>query len=236
MYIDILDVKIQYDKYGTGEMPVLLLHGWGGDYKSLESIGNMIKDKHTVYALTFPTQYKNNALNMNQYLMLVKEFIVQLNIKKCIIICHSFGARVALMLSAQYPDIVEKLVIISGAGIKPRFNLITYLKIKKYKLLKKLNLLKHNNYGSSDYKLLNDVQKQTFKNIVNTDLTKYSYYIECPTLLIWGNKDKQTPIYMAKKLQKNIKNSKLEIVKNCGHFVYLENYTKCINLIQEFLC
>lgn len=236
MFINILDVQIEYDKYGTGKTPVLLLHGWGGNYKSLASVGNMLSDNHTVYALTFPKQYNNNALNMKQYMFLVKIFLEQLNIGKCIIICHSFGARVAMMLAAHFPNIVEKLVIIAGAGIKPKFNLITYFKIKKYKFLKELGLINQNSYGSADYKKLNDVEKQTFRNIVNKDLTEYTYCIQCKTLIIWGSKDKETPIYMAKKLQKNIKNSKLEIVKNCGHFVYLENFSKCINLIREFLC
>lgn len=236
MIASVLGVEIEYETYGTGSTPVLLLHGWGGNLKSLSSFGNMLKNNFCVHALTFPTQAHNQPLDMPFYVMLIKKFIEENNLLNCIVICHSFGARVALMLAAQ-TNYISKLVVIAGAGIKPKFNLITWLKIKIYKLKKKLNLLSKNKvYGSADYKQLNNVQKQTFNNVISFDITKYCYYISCPTLLIWGNKDAQTPIYMAKKLQRIIKNSKLVIMKNCGHFVFEENFTQCFDEIERFLC
>ncbi len=236
MVVNILGVELEYEKYGTGVTPVLLLHGWGGNLKSLKCFGNLLQQNHCVHSLTFPTQLNNQPLDMPFYVLMVKKFMEQFNLKNCVVICHSFGARVALMLASQ-TNYISKLIVIAGAGIKPRFNLLTWLKIKNFKIKKKLGLLnKSKTYGSADYVKLNNAEKQTFKNVISFDVSNHCYYITCPTLLIWGKNDKQTPIYMAKKLQRIIKNSKLLTIKNCGHFVFEEDFTQCFNAIERFLC
>ena len=47
--------------------------------------------------------------------------------------------------------------------------------------------------------------------------------------------DKDTPLYMAKKLLKNIKNSNLVIFQNAGHYSYLNESQKFINVVKNFL-
>ena len=49
-------------------------------------------------------------------------------------------------------------------------------------------------FASSDYKSLNKEERETFKNIVNLDLTDYLTNIKTETLLIWGDKDYDTPL------------------------------------------
>ena len=94
MTISILGVDIEYETYGTGAIPVLLLHGWGGNMHSLSCFGNMLKDKHTIFSLTFPTQANSKPLDMPFYVLIIKKFMEHFNLVNCIVICHSFGARV----------------------------------------------------------------------------------------------------------------------------------------------
>ena len=237
MQIKLQNYIIEYTKTGTGEMPVLLLHGWGGNKDSLSCFSKMLDNsKYTFYALTLDSEYNSKSLSMPEYCKIVENFIKEMSIYNCIVICHSFGARIAFMLAGKFENYISKLIVIAGAGIKPRFNLNTYIKVKRYKWLKKRNKLKDKNYGSSDYNALSNISKQTFVNVVNFDIEKFTYYINKPTLLIYGNKDKQTPLYMAKKLHKNIKNSKLIVLKGCSHFCYEENFSDCLFNIKEFLC
>ena len=77
--------------------------------------------------------------------------------------------------------------------------------------------------------------RQTFNNIVSTDLTKNLDNIIAPCLIVWGDKDKSTPLYMAKKLNKQIKNSELKIYRNSGHFSYLENFGDFCELCKKYL-
>ena len=75
----------------------------------------------------------------------------------------------------------------------------------------------------------------TFINIVNMDLTPYLHKIMAKTLIIWGNKDKETPIYMARRLHKKIPENKLVVFCGCGHFAYVERHNVFCDMVESFL-
>ena len=77
--------------------------------------------------------------------------------------------------------------------------------------------------------------RQTFQNIVRENLLKYYKNIDCETLIIWGEKDKDTSIKSAYIINKVIKDSGLIIIKDGNHFSYLKNpYTFNI-IIEEYI-
>ena len=90
-------------------------------------------------------------------------------------------------------------------------------------------------YGSDDYKKLSKTMKQTFVNVVNEDLSCFVSKIVCNTLIVWGEKDKETKLWMAKKLNKLIVGSNLKIIKNSGHFCFLDNKTEFLIILDTFL-
>ncbi len=172
-------------------------------------------------------------LNLSDYVEGLKTLIEECKISKAILVGHSFGGRVALLFAAKYPQYVHSLVLIDAAGIKPRRGLRYYTKIGVHKLLKRFGLA--GLAGSSDYQKLSDDDKATFRNIVNEDLSPLLKDITVPTLLLWGKKDKDTPLYMAKKLKNNIRNSDLVVFSKAGHFSYLDEPTATYAVIKYFL-
>ena len=46
------------------------------------------------------------------------EIIRRLNLAPCDIVAHSFGARVAILLAATYPELVGRMILTGAAGIK----------------------------------------------------------------------------------------------------------------------
>ena len=90
-------------------------------------------------------------------------------------------------------------------------------------------------FYSKDYLALNDIMKQSFIKIVNEHLDGYLSQIQVPTLIINGSLDKETPLYMAKKLNKNIKNSTLVVVQGAGHFCFIDKPNKFNMEVKEFL-
>ena len=105
------------------------------------------------------------------------------------------------------------------------------LKIKVNEGLKDKKVLEK--FGSDDYKQLNDIMKQTFVKVVNEDLSDDASKISIPTLLVWGKKDKDTPLYMGKTFNKLIKNSKL-IILNGGHYCHIENLQEYSKICMQF--
>ena len=71
--------------------------------------------------------------------------------------------------------------------------------------------------------------------IVTLDLTSKLKEIKNSTLLIWGENDTDTPLYMAKIMEKEIKDSGLVVIKNAGHFSYLDNTNQYLLVTNEFL-
>ncbi|MFA6330500.1 MAG: alpha/beta hydrolase [Clostridia bacterium] len=236
---------MNYSVQGSGK-PVLFLHGWGGNQLNFKGVIDYLLfrgEQHKCINLDFPpfghSTKSDNSLTIYDYADMVYDLIKALNIDNLSIVGHSFGGRVALIIASQYPEILNKLILVNSAGIKPRFNLIKKLKIAVYKTAKFLNLkhiLKINltKFGSSNYKDLDNVMKQTFINIINADLTDLIPLIKADTLIFWGKKDRETPIYMAKKLHKLIFGSKL-VICNGGHYSYLDCFNIFLNNIIIFL-
>ncbi len=179
------------------------------------------------------TPSPNHPLALIDYVNGVKDLIDYYSLTDVVLLGHSFGGRVAMLFANTYSDCVATLILIDSAGVKPRRGLKYYTKLITHKILKKchLNGLK----GSADYSTLSDVDKRTFINIVNQDLTPILKSISQPTLLIWGGRDKDTPLYMAKKLNKHIKNSDLVVFSRAGHFAYLDELNATTAVIRYFL-
>ena len=52
---------------------------------------------------------------------------------------------------------------------------------------------------------------------------------------MWGENDQDTPLYMAKIMEKEIKDSGLVVLENAGHFSYLDNTNKYLLVTDNFL-
>jgi pimeloyl-ACP methyl ester carboxylesterase len=213
----------------------LFLHGWGGNLESFRK-AMCLADRFTVTAVDFygfgKTPAPPHPVNLDYYVQGVLELIKHYNIDDIIVIGHSFGGRVALKL-ADLCGRVSGIILADSAGLKPRRGVNYYFKVFCYKCGKFLKL-NQQNAGSNDYRRLSGVMKKTFINIVNEDLTKTAKRIVVPTLLIWGGEDRETPLYMLKKLNKYIAKSKAVIFEGAGHFAYLEQSGRFIDLVREF--
>ena len=157
--------------------------------------------------------------------------VCELNIVKPIIIGHSYGGRIGICYAAKYD--VNKLVLVSSAGIKQKLKISKRLKIKVYKTLKKCHLpIK---MGSKDYQNADNVKKIMLVKAVNTDLKEEMNKITCPTLLIYGKEDTVTPLKLGYDIKNNIKDSSLIEIDDCGHFPYLERFSVFNLILSSFL-
>ena len=131
--------------------------------------------------------------------------------------------------------IIEKNVLIDAAGLKDKkdlriklkvatfkslkyiFNLLPISKVKKDEMIKALR----EKFGSSDYANAPKVLQDTLVKSVNEDLTWCLDNMK-ESLIIWGDKDTVTPLWMAKLMETRIRNSGI-VLLNGGHFSYLDD-------------
>ena len=90
-------------------------------------------------------------------------------------------------------------------------------------------------FYSPDYLKLSPIMKESFKLIIREHLDGSLSKIKNPTLVIFGDGDKETPPYMARRFHRGIENSELIIVKDAGHFCFIDKSVKFNTEVREFL-
>ncbi len=212
-------------------LPVLFLHGYlsckESFYYQIESLSKYYK----VIALDLPGFGKAKeppfAYALDDYVDFAVDAINKLCGGNAFIVAHSFGGRIALKIASKYPDKIIASVLAGCAGIRPKRAIKRTFSIFAYKFLKKFNGKLAAEWeakrASADYLALSPLMRESFKKIVNEHLDGILRDVIVPTLLVFGDKDTETPIYMAKKLNRGIRDSGLVVMKNCGHFCFSEN-------------
>ena len=148
------------------------------------------------------------------------------------VIAHSFGARV---LFKTLPDErIDRIILTGAAGIKPRPSLKKSVRILRYKIRKRLKL-DVKNFGSADYRALDGVMRESFLKVVNERLECKIKSVKNDCLIVHGKNDKETPPYMAKRLNKLIKNSSLVFIEGAGHFAFIDRPRVFNVIVKEFL-
>jgi len=71
--------------------------------------------------------------------------------------------------------------------------------------------------------------------IVNLDLTACLGGVSTPTLLLWGEKDTETPIADGRKMERLIRGSRLIAIASAGHFSYLDSPAFVNTVVSAFL-
>ncbi len=254
MFFETAGVGINYQRGGSGA-PVLLLHGWGGCADSMRPFFDMLKLHRTVYAVDFPGHGKSSMpkrpWTVGDFADATLAFIHAMDIMGCDVIAHSFGARIVIKLASGNKDIFSRIVLTGAAGVRKRRNLGYYMRIYRYKLAKKLSKsrfmcgflqLLHmdikervQNAGSVDYRALPENMRRTFSLVVKENLRPLLRRIQNPTLLMWGEGDMETPLWMAKAMEKEIPDCGLVTYPNVGHFAYLERKNEFAAVIAQFL-
>ncbi len=247
-------VHIQYQCQGSGE-PVLLLHGWGGQADSMRPFFNALIQHKTVYAIDFPghggSDMPPTPWTVGDFADSTLAFIQAMGIMGCDVIAHSFGGRIVIKLASRDKNIFSRIVLTGVPGARKKRSIGYYFRVYSYKLGKRASgiawvrrLLKSlgidlkariDKAGSSDYRQLPEQMKRTFSNVVKENLRPLLKHIKNPTLLLWGEADTETPLWIAKAMESEIPDCGLVAYPNAGHFAYLECFAQVMAAVSHFL-
>ena len=90
-------------------------------------------------------------------------------------------------------------------------------------------------YGSKDYAALDPEMRKTFVKVISLDLTDRLKDVKQPTLLVFGDQDTETPLWMAKVMEENIPDAGLVTLAGGTHFAYLEQAGRFCAIARHFL-
>lgn len=257
MEITVKGLKVNYIDNGIpgdGREVVLFLHGWGAPITAYRTVLAPLEERYRVVAFDMPgvggTDEPAQPLTVEDYVDFAESFAQAVDIKKCILICHSHGGRVSVGLMTRPGCKLEvtKAVFIDAAGVLPKRSMGYKIRQRIYKCLRVLgtNPLTKPLFGelyetqrdkrsSADYKAASPVMRKTLSNVVNTDMTPFMPQIKVPVLLVWGEKDTATPLSDGQTMEKLIPGSGLAVIQGGSHFPFVENLRQFAGVMSAFL-
>lgn len=244
----------RYEAAEHADKPVtLFLHGWGCDGSVFSFFEKNIRSSKLI--IDFPGHGQSGEppvpWGVPEFAEQVFYLLQELKISKIRIVAHSFGGRVAIFLASHHPEVIDRIVITGGAGIRKNVSeaqskrQIQYRRYKKIllavgrcrpfkgivnRLMEKLRL----KYGSPDYVRLNENMRATFIKVISQDLTEMLPAIQAPSLLIWGSADTETPLWMGEQMEREIPDAGLVVFEGRSHFAFVEEPQRFLMIIKTF--
>jgi len=248
----------------TDSVPLVLIHGTSSSLHTFEAVVKKINPNRRVITLDMPAfgltgPNATNEYSFKYYSQFLDSFLTKLQIPLCDIGGNSLGGGIAWQFTTYFPNKVRKLILIDATGY-PVMNVKGSIgfKIASTPVINNVMLFITPKALVSaslkgiyqDPSIINQEQIDRFHDMAIAKGNRKALLaifkkgleqepekiktIQKPTLIIWGDKDGLIPVQNASLFNKDIKGSKLAILKNIGHVPMEEDPTKTAALINEF--
>jgi len=266
-FIEVNEMQVHYRDEGDG-FPIVLVHGtaaslhtWDAWTHELKKTNRVIRMDLPAFGITGPN--KNADYSLEAYTTFLHSFLEKLQLKKFHIAGNSLGGNIAWNYTADYPENVEKLILVDASGLPTNKQPPAIFKMAKTPLLKTLFLyvtpkilIKKNieEVYADDSKITDALvdryhkmalrigNRKAFIDRAKTDFGLDSIVninklksIQTPTLLIWGAQDLWIPLGNGIRMDRILVNSKLEVLENSGHVPMEENPNESLEILKNFL-
>lgn len=242
------EILTSYHLSGPGQTPaVIFLHGWGSSKEVWVPTMQFLKTVGiSSLALDLPgfgkTELPPQVWSVEDYTTFVSDFLKKINVASAIIIGHSFGGRLGIVLAATEPVLISKLILVDSAGVYTSKGFKKFLAaiakiVKPFFRLRFIQPLRKQIYrriGAEDYVATPELNA-TFVKVIGEDLRNFLPSIQQPTLIIWGRNDLVTPLFFAEQFLSQIENSKLVVLENAGHYSFLDQPQKFFAALENFI-
>ena len=212
---------------------LIILHGWGSNKNLMKkSFATHMKAFRHIY-IDLPGFGKstcNITLKTSDYARIVELLMIHMNASKDIVLGHSFGGKVAVLLEPKV------LVLVGSAGIYIPKSLKVNLKIAATKVFNAFGLKKFRSlFVAEDAKSLSQPMYETFKNVVNEDFADEFSSFGGKALLCWGKDDAATPLSSGETIHELINDSDLEVYEGDHYFFMNESEDISTKIEKTFL-
>lgn len=221
---------------GGSGIPLLIVHGWGSAAERYREAFRLIPE--AAVSVVIPdlpgfgvTSPPPNTWSHREYVSWVYELLRIVGTAQPVVLGHSFGGGIALMLAVQHPEAVRALILY-GARIlthrsEPKLSLFRTLAKagKPFFQLPGLSSfaaparrLLYRLAGARDYLSAGNL-KPIFERVSAEDLSPALRHVSVPTGILWGREDRETPVSDAEYIHAAIPGSELRILDGVGHSI-----------------
>jgi pimeloyl-ACP methyl ester carboxylesterase len=221
---------------------IYILHGWSYSTEKWQPFLALLKKKGfdtvmlNIPGLTAPLDKVWDVVDYVEWLkkMLEKEK------GKVILVGHSNGGRIALAFTSNYPEKVDRLILLDSAGIYHNELPIRIKRLlfgflskagKRVTRSPKLRKVYYKLVREHDYERANPALRKTMQNLITNNILPFLSEIQTPTTIIWGENDTVTPVSDGKIMQNELKNATLHIIKNARHSPQFTHVKEVVDII-----
>ena len=234
----------------AADKPLLIwAHGWGHTHANLLPLAEAMRPSSASALIDFPgfgaSPLPPGVWGTADYADAVAEWLARLPPGRRLWVAHSFGCRVGLQLAARHAEAVDGLFLIAAAGLQPRRSLKARLRLaarrSAFRLMRGVvpegpareRLRRH--FGSADYARAGPLRPILAKTVVE-DLSDAAQQVRCPTVLVYGDQDRETPPEMGERLRALIPDSRLYLLRGFDHWnVLTEGRHQLAHRLAEFV-
>lgn len=262
--------RLSYVELGSGGVPVLLVHGLGGNWTAwLENIAPIALERRVI-AVDLPgfgaSEPTSDGISIPGYSRTLQRFCEALDLDEVVLVGNSLGGWVAADFALRDPERVRALVLIDAAGIVPT----------RLERLKAVSMMRGAEIGApvaprfraaiaSRPRLRTWALRYTVANpaALAADLVYMALpaapdpgfgpaftaarrswsdgwcdqltEIDCPTMIVWGQRDALLPLRHAREYARRILGSELHVIPEAGHLPMLECPAAFNRLLTAFL-
>jgi len=243
--------RMHYLDEGQGEV-VVFLHGSGpgasghsnfkGNYPFLVEAGyRCIVPDLVGYGFSDKPDDRDHPLSF--FVECVKQTLDVAGVEKCTLVGNSLGGAIAIGLTLDYPELVEKLILMAPGGLS---ELAAYQQMpgmqkvfqvfgsgdavtpEVMKDLFATGLMHNPEYATDDLveermQIMQIMNGHVMATLQVPVLVDQLHKIECPVLGFWGMDEQMMPDEGIRALTDNIKRLRLILVNECGHWVMVEH-------------
>ena len=233
---------------GTGQ-PVVLVHGLGGAASNWVLLSKPLSDSFRAIALELPghggSPMPTVGADIAWFADAAADALRELDVRRAIVVGHSFGGLVAVRLALGHPDLVGGLLLVSPAGIGSTTRVAraivaatTALKPGRWVAPFRhrassrvwFRALVFRPWFVSDARALSDVATRGFlagppehldtriagRAMGRDDPREELGRISCPSLVLWGARDAQLPLDDAFEFARRL-GGEVRVIADCGH-------------------
>lgn len=268
-FIDVDGIRVHYQEAGDPKAPaVVLIHGfasstlvWSKVFLQFAAAGCRVIALDLL-GYGYSAKPRNGEYTIGGQAKLLNGLLDALGIPRAIFIGSSYGGAVAATCALDYPDRVEKLILVGTVNNNrplefvlmrlfgsPVFgDVVSPLLIGSRRLLRQRMKRVYDRHSwvmderRVDARHLPLRAASTHRAIINTvrrwdaeRISREAHLIKQPTLLLWGENDREIPLSDGERLHAEIPGSRLIVFLECGHLPHEEYPEAFTNVVIDFV-
>ncbi len=252
-------VELAFEELGgSDDCPLIILHGFFASSRNWRQAADRLSDKFHVYV----PDMRNHGVSPHDPLMDypsmtadLKSFIDQRGIKKVNLLGHSMGGKIAMWFALNYPEYVDKLVVVDIAPVSYKHSFDPLIQA-----LKSLPLSEISNRKQAEAMLAADIPELSYRQFLLQNLVlnhgEYRWRIDldifyrmAPNIIAFPDTGQLVPfvgktLFIAgadsnyvkpEDIAKLFPQATLNVIANAGHWLHVQQPDIFVEQVVNFL-